>query len=192
MAKTRHRGTTWERLAVVSSKLPQHSGTSPHPSRESGCCLRVDKKTFHSAGWADAGRGVGGYQERVCVLLCVLPCFSGQEKVGPETRSGMRTRVELQGATRRRPWETGGGKPQPSSPSLLGSPQPRSGLCSLWGWALRLQGHSGQAAASDAGGEGCPGGPRAHNSRSPPAPSEAGAIFIAASGHRGWGSQQAP
>ena len=110
MAKTRHRGTTWERLAVVSSKLPQHSGTSPRPSRESGCCLRVDKKTFHSAGWADAGRGVGGYQERVCVLLCVLPCFSGQEKVGPETRSGMRTRVELQGAMRRRPWETGGGK----------------------------------------------------------------------------------
>lgn len=84
------------------------------------------------------------------------------------------------------------GKPQPPSPSVRGSSQPQPGLCSPWGWALELQGHSGQAAASDAGGEGCPGGPRAHNSRSPPAPSEAGAIFIAASGHRGWGSQQAP
>lgn len=102
----------------------------------------------------------------------------------------------------RRPWrlppsgrKDGGGrrvvKPQPSPP-VPGSPQPRPRPCSPWGWALGMQGHSGQAAASDAGGEGRPGGPRAHNSRSPPAPSEAGAIFIAASGHRGWGSQQEP
>ena len=103
MAKTRHRGTTRERLAVVSSKLPQHSGTSPRPPRESGCCLHVDKKTSVPLCGVGRRRAWG-------VLFCVLPCFSGQEKVGPETRSGMRTRAELQGATRRRPWETGSGK----------------------------------------------------------------------------------
>ena len=133
MAKTRHRGTTRERLAVVSSKLPQHSGTSPRLPRESGCCLRVDKKTFHSAGWADAGRGASSSTsfrvsqgrrkwDRKPDQACARERNCKELRAGARGRLGVGSKdAESKGETRSPAW----GKPRLESGSCL-SAKPRT------------------------------------------------------------------
>lgn len=87
-------------------------------------------------------------------------CPPGTWRPGPSLLRGWKGRT----------WETQDWAAAPL-PSGSGSSQSRPGPPSQWGWALRPQGHSGQAAPSDTGREGPPRRPRAHSSRSPPAPS---------------------
>lgn len=66
---------------ACSRKLPQHSGTpAPRRGRVVGAHALIRRSTL--GGGQTLGVGWGGYREHVCVPLCVLPCFSGQEKVG--------------------------------------------------------------------------------------------------------------
>ena len=78
MAKTRHRGTTRERLAVVSSKLPQHSGTSPPGSlgRVVAACALIRRRSTLRGGQT---QGVGRPLLRPSVFLRAGESWTGNQ-----------------------------------------------------------------------------------------------------------------
>ena len=61
-------------------KLPRHS--APPRGRGVGARALIWRRSSLGGGQTQ-GVGCSGHRGRLCILLCVRPCFSGQEKVGP-------------------------------------------------------------------------------------------------------------